>query len=148
MGDAKDISNPFDEYGLDPALGVAGITARLRELMEEAETDRERRQIREAWMALTKHPRRRLELSLSAAPQPPAPLRAPRPRAVVSAPMPAGAELPFVPFAACLDGEGVHPQGSLLVPLSDDPLLSETRHGSGFAPTKPPGKGEQGRGIP
>ncbi len=76
--------NPFERYGLDPLAGPAHITERLRELAEDCEDELERAAIREAWEALTLHPRRRLELALDAHPESRPPLgRPPRPRRAV-----------------------------------------------------------------
>ena len=71
--------NPFERYGLDPSEGAAAITQRLRELAEDAAfegDESERDAIREAWEALTRHPRERARFALLAHPQPrhPAPV--------------------------------------------------------------------------
>lgn len=84
--------NPFERYDLDPFGGIAAITARMRELVEEASTDAEREAVRAAWEELTLHPARRLTLALLAHPEtrpplgaaPPRPRRRPRPPLAVA----------------------------------------------------------------
>jgi hypothetical protein len=71
--------NPFERYGLDPRDGVAAITARLKELAEDAKDDAERDRIRAAWEELTLHPARRLRAALDAHPETRAPLGGPPP---------------------------------------------------------------------
>jgi hypothetical protein len=71
--------NPFERYGLDPRDGVAAITARLKELAEDAKDDAERERIRAAWEELTLHPARRLRAALEAHPETRAPLGGPPP---------------------------------------------------------------------
>jgi hypothetical protein len=71
--------NPFERYGLDPRDGVAAITARLKELAEDAKDDAERERIRAAWEELTLHPARRLRAALDAHPETRAPLGGPPP---------------------------------------------------------------------
>lgn len=63
-------TNPFIRFGLDPSATLAELTARLRELAEDASTDEERAAIRAAWDALSRSPARRLELVLEAGPMP------------------------------------------------------------------------------
>ncbi len=65
----SDESNPFVRYGLDPAMTLAELTERMRELAEEA-SEEERVALRAAWDALTRSPARRLELVLMAGPAP------------------------------------------------------------------------------
>lgn len=60
--------NPFERYDLDPREGPEAITARMRELMQEA-SEEERERLRADWEALTLHPRDRLQLALSAFPE-------------------------------------------------------------------------------
>ena len=63
-----DATNPFHRYALDPREGPAGITARLRELAEDAEFSGDATRaagIRDAWEALTRHPARASALSAS-----------------------------------------------------------------------------------
>jgi hypothetical protein len=69
--------NPFERYGLDPRDGVVAITARLKELAEDAKDDAERERIRAAWEELTLHPARRLRAALDAHPETRAPLGGP-----------------------------------------------------------------------
>lgn len=65
--------NPFERYEIDPMLGPAAITERMRELTEEAdETTRD--ELRAVWEELTMHPRRRLAIALDAFPETRAPL--------------------------------------------------------------------------
>jgi hypothetical protein len=71
--------NPFERYDLDPKDGVAAITARLKELAEDARDDAERERVREAWEELTLHPARRLRAALLAHPESRPPLGAPPP---------------------------------------------------------------------
>jgi hypothetical protein len=73
------VDNPFDRYDLDPREGIAAITARLRELAEDAKDDAERERIRAAWEELTLHPGRRLKTALFAHPETRAPLGSPPP---------------------------------------------------------------------
>ena len=65
----SDLDNPFEAYDLDPRQGIAAVTARLRELAEEAKTDSERARIRAVWEELTMHPARRLEAALLSYPE-------------------------------------------------------------------------------
>lgn len=69
--------NPFERYGLDPRDGVAAITERLKELVEDAPDDAERERIRAAWDELTMHPARRLRAALQAHPETRPPLGSP-----------------------------------------------------------------------
>lgn len=71
------MDNPFERYDLDPRDGVAAITARLKELAEDATSDAEREQIRAAWELLTVHPERRLLAAIGAHPETRPPLGAP-----------------------------------------------------------------------
>jgi hypothetical protein len=80
-------NNPFERYDLDPRLGPAEITRRLRELAEEA-PESERAELQAAWEELTLHPRRRLHAALWAHPETRAPLgAAPSVRRRAPAPM-------------------------------------------------------------
>lgn len=63
------MDNPFERYDLDPRDGIAAITARLKELAEDATDDAERERIRAAWEELTLHPARRLRAALFAHPE-------------------------------------------------------------------------------
>ena len=71
------MDNPFERFDLDPRDGIEAITARLKELAEDAETDAERERIRQAWEELTLHPARRLRAALFAHPETRAPLGSP-----------------------------------------------------------------------
>lgn len=72
--------NPFEELDLDPRAGIGAITARLKELAEDARTDAERERIRAVWEELTLHPARRLRAALFAHPESRAELGRPPPR--------------------------------------------------------------------
>ncbi len=63
------MDNPFERYDLDPRDGIAAITARLKELAEDATDDAERERIRADWEELTLHPARRLKAALFAHPE-------------------------------------------------------------------------------
>jgi hypothetical protein len=80
--------NPFERYGLDPRDGVVAITARLKELAEDAKDDAERERIRAAWEELTLHPARRLRAALDAHPETRAPLGMPPPLPRLRVPAP------------------------------------------------------------
>jgi hypothetical protein len=114
--------NPFERYGLDPFAGPARITERLRELAEDCEDEHERAAIREAWEALTLHPRRRLELALQAHPESrPALGRPPRPRRRARTEDPLGlADLTALPSVAGALGKLELPD----VPLDEDEILT------------------------
>jgi len=73
--------NPFERYDLDPRDGVAAITARLKELAEDAKDEEERNRVRAAWEQLTLHPARRLRAALEAHPETRKPLGSPPPLA-------------------------------------------------------------------
>ncbi|MBX3210917.1 MAG: hypothetical protein KF850_02695 [Labilithrix sp.] len=85
------MDNPFERYDLDPREGIAAITARLKELAEDARDEAERARIRAAWEELTLHPARRLRAALFAHPEtrgplgtpPPLPRRRPAPAAAL-----------------------------------------------------------------
>jgi hypothetical protein len=119
--------NPFERYGLDPTQGIVAITQRLKELAEDAKTERERDAIRAAWEELTLHPARRLRAALQAHPESRAPLGSlpPLPRL-----RPATLELGLRDLAArpsvvaALSGVLGDPEEPDLPPsLLDDPLL-------------------------
>ena len=77
--------NPFDRYGIDPREGPAAITARMRELIEEAHDDATRTRLRADWEELTLHPGKRLRAALGAHPETRVPLGSPPGRASVGA---------------------------------------------------------------
>ena len=76
--------NPFDRFELDPSSDLASITEALRERADGAEPE-ERASLRVAWEALALHPRRRLELALTAVPETRSPLGAAPARAATPA---------------------------------------------------------------
>jgi hypothetical protein len=118
------MSNPFERYDIDPSAGPDAITARMRELIEQADED-ERQQLRADWEALTLHPRRRLELALAAFPQTRAPARRPT-RPPASAPLRelTMADLCWLPSVAeALDLETTK-LPSALPTIEDDPILA------------------------
>lgn len=115
--------NPYERYELDPLAGPGAITARLRELAEDAEDELVRARIREAWEALTMHPRRRLDLALRAHPESRAdPGRPPRPTVVGPAGPPQLDELVALPPLAELAGVAEVELADR--PLEEDPILS------------------------
>lgn len=71
--------NLFERYDIDPQKGPRAITERLRELIEEAATEAERAELREAWDELTMHPMRRLRAAFGAHPESRRELGAPPP---------------------------------------------------------------------
>jgi len=71
--------NPYERYDLDPREGIAAITARLKELAEDATDPAERERIRAAWEELTLHPARRHRAALFAHPETRPPLGNPPP---------------------------------------------------------------------
>lgn len=73
----RTVENPFERYDLDPRDGISAITARLKELAEDATDDAERERIRAAWEELTLDPARRLKAALFAHPETRPPLGVP-----------------------------------------------------------------------
>lgn len=115
--------NPFERYDLDPREGVAAITEALKERIEDAETDAERQAIRDAWQALTLHPRRRVELALQAHPETRAPLgRPPRPPRTRALPEVEAADLVSLPSVREALGLALELAD---VPLHEDPFLAD-----------------------
>ncbi len=80
--------NPFERFGLDPREGITNITARLRELAEDATTEAERAEIRAVWEELTLHPARRLRAAMRAHPETRPPLGSPPPPVTSAKPRP------------------------------------------------------------
>ena len=98
--------NPFERYGLDPNEGIAGITERMREHIADAGSEEEKSKVRDAWIELTRDPRRRLALSLGAHPETRRPLgAAPSALAEESSSLEVRDLLPFVSLADCFEGE-------------------------------------------
>lgn len=119
--------NLFERYDLDPREGPEAITARMRELVQEA-PEEERERLRADWEALTLHPRDRLQHALEAFPETRAEVETPPPRVrrrrqelalelsdVVVTPSVAEA-------LACDAPEGLPDP---LPPLADDPILED-----------------------
>jgi len=128
MSDAED--NPFERWDIDPMAGPSAITERMRELAEDAPDEETRAAIREAWEALTMHPRGRLEAAFEAHPETRAPVgRRPRPPRRAAQPEPSLDELtlrdlaalPRVASALHADVE-IDPLPD--VPLDRDPILT------------------------
>ena len=115
--------NPFERFDLDPTEGIVVITARLKELAENAKTDAERDGIRAAWEELTLHPARRLRAALFAHPETRAPLASapplPRMRASTTE-LALGDLLPRPSVLAALDASE---DLDAPLPLEDDPLI-------------------------
>jgi hypothetical protein len=63
------VDNPFERYDLDPREGIVAITARLKELIEDAHDDEERKRLRDAWEELTRHPAQRLRAAVFTHPE-------------------------------------------------------------------------------
>ncbi|MCA9536170.1 MAG: hypothetical protein KC593_20935 [Myxococcales bacterium] len=131
-------TNPFERFDLDPEEGPLGITERLRELAEDATSDEERDAVRAAWEQLTRHPRERVRLALSAHPESRPPLPSQQPvshqtagGAGPAAPLPDAADFldpPSVEDAllALLRAAGEEPPSidrALAPPLDRDPVL-------------------------
>lgn len=73
------IDDLYARYGLDPLADATTLTERFRALLRDAPGPAEEAALREAWEALTLHPRRRLEAALRSPPEShPASGRAPR----------------------------------------------------------------------
>ncbi len=69
MKERASVKNPFERFEIDPRSGPAQITARFRELMEDARTEEAKAVLREAWEELTLHPRDRLRAALCTFPE-------------------------------------------------------------------------------
>jgi hypothetical protein len=89
------VDNPFERFDIDPLEGLAAITERLRELVEDADED-EREGLRAEWDRLTLHPRTRLEAALDAFPETRVPLASRPTRSPDAQPQPPGAAASIV----------------------------------------------------
>lgn len=118
------VDNPFDRYDLDPWEGIEAITQRLKERAEDATSEVERIELREAWEALTFHPAERLRAALFACPETRAPLGTPPP-SVRGPPMADTRLRPDVtrPSARLALGEALSSDLDDVPSLDDDPLL-------------------------
>lgn len=126
------MDNPFERYDLDPRDGIAAITARLKELAEDATDDAERERIRAAWEELTLHPARRLRAALFARPESRAALGSPpgSRRRTDASPSPSPSELdlrdvaarPGV-FAALGETFDARDDEDARIAIEDDPVL-------------------------
>ncbi len=119
------VSNPFEEYDIDPMMGPSAITERMRELVEDAD-EMERDGLRAQWEDLTMHPRRRLQLALEAFPEtrPPMGSAPPTKRGeIFEAPTLTLRDLVVVPRVVDALSDGDRSRPTLLPPLSDDPLI-------------------------
>ena len=56
----SEASNPFERFDIDPRSDTTQITARFRELIQDARTEETRAVLRAAWEELTRNPRDRL----------------------------------------------------------------------------------------
>lgn len=127
--------NPFERWDLDPMAGPEAITEQLRKLAESTTDEQTRAEIREAWEALTMHPRGRLDAALGAHPETRLPLgRPPRPftRPALAPFAPAELVLEDVvawPGVAAALGPPVNPSDLPDVLPDADPILVSPKHG-------------------
>jgi hypothetical protein len=130
--------NPFERFALDPREGIASITARLRELAEDATNEHERAEIRAVWEELTLHPARRLRAAVGAHPETRPPLGSPPPPLpTTSARLLTFRDLALRPSVAMAlatraDAPRAHEETSASLPLAIDPHLQASN-----APEKP-----------
>lgn len=61
--------NPFEKFDIDPRSSTAQITARFRELVQDARTEDAKAVLRAAWEELTLHPRDRLLAAMATFPE-------------------------------------------------------------------------------
>lgn len=121
--------NPFERYDIDPREGTEAITARLRQLIDEADED-QRAELRAVWEELTLHPRTRLEAALDAFPE-----TRPKPGSSPESPEERVGQRTTDPVVLVLSDvillpsvaralDAVAPErGSVLPPLARDPIL-------------------------
>lgn len=127
------MDNPFERYDLDPRQGIAAITARLKELAEDAVDEAERDAIRAAWEELTLDPRRRLDAALFAHPETREPIglppTAPRKRDHGATPFaPRFRDLAARPsLLLAVDPSGSGVADGELDSFAEDPVLAEPR---------------------
>ncbi len=122
------MSNPFETLGLEPLATVSEITARVRELAEDADEPRQK-MLRALWEELTLHPRARIAAAVATfVPEGTEPPPCSPPRLTVGA----GAEPPpslldklplagLMPSLSPLPGDRPAP----ILSIHDDPLLQE-----------------------
>jgi hypothetical protein len=118
--------NPFERFGIDPRLGPSGITERLRELIEEAHSDKERSELRAVWEKLTMHPENRLLAALQSTPETRPPLASRPAVAVPVAPLTLTlADLAMLPRVSDALSDSRKAPGEVAVSnaLANDPLL-------------------------
>jgi hypothetical protein len=127
-------SNPFDRHDIDPLARVDEITARFRDLAEDATDEGERQRIRKAWEALTLHPKDRLawalDTFLDSRGDPPSapPMRGARTSTSDDDAFGLTAIVPLPTLGALLTSETnptPAPVGPTATALSNDPLLKD-----------------------
>jgi hypothetical protein len=122
------MTNPFETLELEPLATVSEITARVRELAEDADEPRQKL-LRALWEELTLHPRARITAAVATfVPEGGEPAALPPPRVATAA----GAEPPAslldkLPLAGLIPALAPPPgdRPSLVVSVHDDPLLQE-----------------------
>lgn len=118
--------NTFDRFGLDPATPIDELTARFRELVEDAD-ENERSSLRAMWEEITLHPKARLTSALLTFPgghrAPQKPPRSEKPKL-------SGTPIDFFDLAPLLSLEerlGDEEPELTDSPLDEDPLLKGNR---------------------
>lgn len=130
--------NPFERFGLDPREGITGITARLRELAEDATNESERSEIRAVWEELTLHPARRLRAAVTAHPETRPRLGSPPPPLATSTARPLTLrDLALRPSVAAALGTQTDTRRSLGKVSSSLPLAMDPHLQTSNAPEKP-----------